>query len=199
AGLISLIVAGFVGNFLRLYWIKSSGLKRAANLIQRGNPNQALDIYHTLHERFPRDATVLDTLVRTIIQNGSFVERSIAPLWEVHKQRTDSDVLSALASCYSNKLDTNPELLSLYQSAEQLQPDSPMLKYLIGKIYKDQGDARLAQEKFRAAIKLETPSDEPYIELADLLLNARQANARNLSIFRHAYEATPDDAGFLRG
>ena len=199
-GILAIAALGGLIYLLRRIQYKNSNMRRAAMYAETGQPDQALNIYHNLYKHYPNDPKVLDALVLTIIRNGFFEPRSIAPLrryFEKHENR--SDVMKSLVLCHVNRRDTDARLLPLYRRAEEHLTGNGLLKYLMGHIYREQGDNKLAMENLRASVKCEDPPNEAFVELADMLLNAEQANSRNLAIFERAYVLQPDDVGFLRG
>jgi len=199
-GLAILAFLGSAGYFLFRIYQKSSGLKNAEAHSAAGRSKEALDILHWLRVTFPRDPRVLEALALTIVRHGAYDERSIEPLEQYHAAHDSSaEVSRTLALCHITLRRTDPRLLPLYRKAEDLLPGNAALRYLIGKIYRDQGDQRLAAESLRAAVKLDDPPDEAWVELADILLNSDQANARNLNVFEKAFQIQGDDVGFLKG
>jgi tetratricopeptide (TPR) repeat protein len=197
--LVLVILAAAIYLVTRLF-TKSSGLKKADGFIQAGHPDQALEIYHRLHEKFPKDEQVSKLLVETIIKNGVHTEQSIPPLTEAHQRDgNNEDVLKALVLCHLNNNNLSPDMLKLYQRAEDHLEDNALLKYSIARILRESEQLEPAEDKYREAIKLDNPPKEAFVELADLLLNQEMANARNLTIFENAYQSQPDDVGFLRG
>jgi tetratricopeptide (TPR) repeat protein len=179
---------------------RAAQMKKATDLAAAAKPGEALEICHKLRVRFPKDAKICDLLAQCALAAADWAPRNVAPFRErLSREQSNGEVLQGLVRCLLSTRDTSPENFALYKRAEELMPESATLKYVMGRMLKTDGEMRLAQDRFRQAIKLLNPPEEAYGELADILLVQDGARAKNLEVFEEAVARDPGNAHVLRG
>ena len=115
SGLLSLAALGALLYASFLIALRTIGLRQAAELVNTGNTDQAIDLYLRLHRRFPGHAKTSATLAELLIRQNRLDGEATSVFERAYADRPgDGRLLRALSECYVRAGSLSPKARDVY-------------------------------------------------------------------------------------